>query len=118
MPLHAAFTWLGRKRGNGRYAAVAVSRRSIRVLHHSLFAGLLFSFMQLGLAWIQQRNNAPLFASDCEQRPGRASDAISRRLHLVSEMEDGIHWLPLLENTVPQVDAKLQVEIENISICN
>lgn len=42
------------------------------------------------VVWTQQRNNALRLNSDCEQRPG-ADDAISRWLHLVTELEDVLH---------------------------
>jgi hypothetical protein len=38
-----------------------------------------------------EEQRAGLFSSGCEQKPGAADDAIPRRLHLVTEIEDGSH---------------------------
>jgi len=75
--------------GNGRFSRrESFYRRSIRVLHHSLlqaFAAFdrLSGFSRGTTRW--------LFSSGCEQKPGAADDAIPRRLHLVTELEDGSH---------------------------
>jgi hypothetical protein len=84
-------------------------RRSIRVLHHSLLQA--FGYSLRSVVRVQQRNNAPLFASGCAQKPEirhRFGAAIIGVPHRGIELEDGSHSASSAYDTVPQVARKYQ----------